>query len=394
MEKKSSGFYIREIPNFLALFISAFFLTSVSPIAIEMSKSLDTIPERMILIISYFMLGSFLGMAISPLLNRKIKRIYIFIVCYIIFFIQLFILIFSKSVLVFFIIYFFAGITMAVMWIQANSSMVESKVNNKGNVVNLGYIFYALSALLAPIVSSTLAKYGINWRYLYIIIIFLVVTNITLFIILRRNIDSLPPVEKTVPFKVLFKNRKANIYLLLTTIICFLYVISEAIVISWSPTFFRLYRFFDVQSAGLLLTFLWLGILAGRIIVIILARKMKTGQILIMLSAVSTASLVVLTFSRVEIISFSAIFVTGLGFSGIIPLLVSSAGNFFDKGKEIAISILFIVPQLGFSLAPYLSSSISRFNTLLSLATTVFFIAAAMVIIIVRMSYRKKAFSG
>ncbi len=392
MKKNNAGrLYIGEMPNFIALFITGFIVTSVSPILIEMSSSLSSVPETVILVISYYMLGSFCGMAISPFLSTKVKRLHILLTAYSAAVPIVAVLIFTNSVTVFHILYFFIGFCMSIIWIQVNASMVESRIENKSNVVNMGYIAYALSAIVGPIVSSTLARFGINWRYLYLITIIFLVSNIVFFLALRRNIDISPPKDKVVSFKALFNNKKVNIYLLLTTIITFLYVLTEAIVISWAPTFFRLYRFFDVQSAGLMMTFLWIGIVVGRVFISFFTSRMRTGYILVALSVISILSLAMVTFSQTELMSFVAIFFTGLGFSGIIPLLVSSAGKVFEKNKEVAITILFIVPQLSFSLAPYLATTISRVNVVLSLGITVLFMFLAMVMIVVRMVYRRNA---
>jgi MFS family permease len=381
--------YLIELPVFLHLFIDSFTVSSISPILIEMSASLSSSPDSVILVISFLMMGAILGIIISPLLAIKFRRPYIFLVSYSIFLPLLVILTFSESITVFYIIYFFIGTFLGSLWVQANTSMLESKIENKDNVITFGYITQGLGAVLAPVISSSLVKYGANWRYLYIVLIIIILSNIMLFVFLRKDMDTSHPFERLIPLKSLFKNKRTNIYLLLTLFAAFLSVLCSSIIISWGPTFFRIYRSFDVQSAGLILTFYWIGIILGRFFISLIISKIKIGYLLILLSTLSILSLIFVTISKTEIISFIAIFFVGLGFSGIIPLLVSSTTTVFIKGKEVVISILFILPTLSFFLAPFISTAISRVNMFLSFASTIFFMAVTMIVIISRTLYKK-----
>jgi len=269
--------------------------------------------------------------------------------------------------------------------------MIESTLENKDSVVNTGHGFYAIGAIISPIVSSNFVKSGINWRYLYYFVIFFIFLNIILFITLRRKIDNISPIHKTVSLKIVFANKKTNLYLFLTVIILFFYATAEAILVIWSPTFFRMFKHFDVQSAGLMLTILWIGVLSGRLLVGFLLYKIKTGYMLVILTLLSIVSLIFLVYSDIKFINYLAIFFAGFGFSGIMPLLVSSAGLFFSKGKEIIITILFLMPTVGYMSAPYLTRYISQRSMFFSIAITIFFMGVVLILVTIRMCYRRKA---
>ena len=391
MKKNAVINYFFELPNFLTLFIAAFYVSLISPILIEISNSLVSTIENVILLISYHMVGALFGSILSPFLNRKLKRINIFIIFYITLLPCLTILSFASNIIVFFLIYFFAGFIFGIIWIQANANMVESALDNKDSIVNTGHGFYAIGAITAPIVSSTFVKSGINWRYMYYFVIFFIIINIILFIILRRKIDNISPIQKTVSLKIVFANKKTNLYLFLTVIILFFYATAEAIVSIWSPTFFRILKHFDVRSAGLMLTILWIGVLSGRLLIGFLSYKIKTGYILVILALLSIISLIFLVYSDIKFINYLAIFFAGFGFSGIVPLLLSSASSFFPKGKEIIMTILFLMPTAGYMSAPYLTRYISQRSMFFSIAITIFFMGAVLVLVTIRMCYRKKA---
>jgi MFS family permease len=391
LKKNTAINYFFELPNFLSLFIGSFFISFVSPILIEIGNSFGSTVENVMLITSYYMIGSLFGMILSPFLNRKLKRIYIFIISYITLLPCITILSFIDNIIVFYCIYFFTGFIFGVIGIQANTNMAESTLENKDNVMNIGHSFFAIGAIIAPIISSNIVKSGVNWRYLYYFIIFFIVLNIILFIILRRKIDNAMPEQKAVSLKIVFANKKTNLYLFLTIIALFFYVIVETIVSIWSPTFFRILKHFDVQSAGLMLTILWIGIFSGRLLVGSLSYKIKTGYMLMILTIISIISLIFLIYSDIKFINYLAIFFTGFGFSGIVPLLVSSTGSFFPKGKEIIMTILFLMPAVAGMSAPYLTRNIAQRSMFFSIAITIFFMAAVMVLVTVRMYYEKKA---
>ena len=391
MKKNAIINYFFELPNFLSLFIAAFYVSLISPILIEISNSLGSTVENVILLISYHMVGALFGSILSPFLNRKLSRINIFIIFYIALLPCLIILSFASNIIVFFITYFFGGFIFGVIWIQANTNMIESTLENKDSVVNTGHGFYAIGAIISPIVSSNFVKSGINWRYLYYFVIFFIFLNIILFIKLRRKIDNISPIHKTISLKIVFANKKTNLYLFLTVIILFFYATAEAILVIWSPTFFRILKHFDVQSAGLMLTILWIGVLFGRLLVGFLSYRIKTGYMLVILTLLSIVSLIFLVYSDIKFINYLAIFFAGFGFSGILPLLVASAGSFFPKGKEIIMTILFLMPTAGYMSAPYLTRYISQRSMIFSIAVTIFFMGIVLVLVTIRMCYRRKA---
>src|SRR4030065_1036423 len=391
LKKNTAINYFFELPNFLALFIAAFFVYFTSPILIEIGDSFGSTVENIMLVTSYYMIGSIFGMILSPFLNRKLKRIYIFIISYITLLPCIIILSFIDNVIVFYCIYFITGFIFGVIGIQANTNMAESTLENKDSVMNIGHRFFAIGAIIAPIVSSNIVKSGINWRYLYYFIIFFIILNIILFTVLRRKIDNVMPEQKAVSLKIVFANKKTNLYLFLTMIALFFYVIAEMTVSIWSPTFFRILKHFDLKSAGLILTILWIGIFSGRLLVAFISHKIKTGYMLMILTIISIISLIFLIYSDIKFINYLAVFFTGFGFSAIVPLLISSTGSFFPKGKEIIMSIMFLMPAVAGISAPYLIRNIAQRSMIFSIAVTIFFIAAVMVLVIARMYYRKKA---
>lgn len=389
--KRSNLFnYLLEFPNFLSLFLLSFFMMLASPILLDISKSFGVSPEKMNLIITFFMIGEVVGFLILIFLSRKYNRSSILVLTYIIIIPALVGLILVTNLFFFYILYFVTGCLLGIIFMNANLSMLEGKVKNKDSVVNLGHGFFAIGALTSPFITSSLINKQINWRLIYIVVIGFAIISLISYIIVNKNKQDIPSSEKEViPIKKLFKNRKRNIYLILTAILMLFYVMSEVTVFSWAPTFFRVEKSFSLSDASLVALIFWLGILAGRLIISFLSYKYKAGILLIALSAISLIGLILAIFSSAQSINFLGVGITGLGFSGIPPLLISSAGRIFGPGREISLTILFVIGVTSGSIIPYIISLIANYSFLLSIVIAIIFMFIFAIFVFIRKNYRK-----
>lgn len=389
--KRSNLFnYLLEFPNFLSLFLFSFFMMLASPILLDISKSFGVSPEKMNLIITFFMIGEVVGFLILIFLSRKYNRSSILILTYIIIIPALVGLILVTNLFFFYILYFVTGCLLGIIFMNANLSMLEGKVKNKDSVVNLGHGFFAIGALTSPFITSSLINKQINWRLIYIIVIGFAIISLISYLIVNKNKQDIPSPEKeAIPIKKLFKNRKRNIYLILTAVLMLFYVMSEVTVFSWAPTFFRVVKSFSLSDASLIALIFWLGILAGRLIISFLSYKYRAGVLLIALSAISLIGLILAIFSSAQSINFLGVAITGLGFSGIPPLLISSAGRIFGPGREISLTILFVIGATSGSIIPYIISLIANYSFLLSIVIAILFMFIFAIFVFIRKNYRK-----
>jgi len=382
--------YLMEFPNYLSLFLFSFFMMLASPILLDISKYFGVSPERMNLIITYFMIGEVIGFILLIFLNRKYNRKTIVLWMYILIIPTLIGLTLVTHLVFFNILYFFAGCILGIIFMNANLSMLEGDVKNKDSVINLGHGFFAIGALTSPFLTSTLINKQINWRLIYIIVLsFAVISLISYLIVNKNKQDSSSPEKEAIPIKKLFKDKKRNIYLILTAILMLFYVMSEVTVFSWAPTFFRIMKFFSLNSASLVASVFWLGILIGRLIISFLSYRFKAGALLMALSVISLLGLALAIFPTNQIINFFGIGFIGLGFSGIPPLLISSGGRIFGSGREISLTLLFVVGVTSGSMIPFIISRIANYNFLMSMLIAIIFMVMFGVFVFIRKTYRK-----
>ena len=390
MKNNNLANYLLEFPNFLSMFLFSFFMMLASPILLDISKYFKVTPENMNLIITFFMLGEVLGLMSLIFLNKKFKSGKIIITTYILLIPILVGLSLVASLIFFYLLYFIAGFLLGIIFMNANTSMLEGRVKNKDSVVNLGHGFFAIGAPISPIFASTIINKQYSWRILYLIVIGLVFISLASYIFTdRKKQVGLLEKKENLPLKKVFKHKNKNIYMALTVILMLLYVMSEVTIFSWAPTFFRMEKLFDIYSAGLIVSVFWIGILAGRLIISFLSYKIKAGTLLILLSIISIIGLIVAIFPVNQIINFIGAGLIGLGFSGIPPLLISSAGKIFGSGKELSLTILFIVGIASGSIIPFAIRLIAGYNFFLSIAISLLFMTVFIIFVFIRKNYRK-----
>ena len=391
MKNNNLTSYVLEFPNFLSMFLFSFFMMLASPILVDISSYFNVTPENMNLIITFYMMGEVIGIISLILLNKKFRSSKVIIATYILLIPVLIGLSMVTSLIFFYVLYLCAGILLGILFMNSNTSMLEGKVKNKDSIVNLGHGFFAIGALISPIFASNAVKNNISWRMLYLVVIGLVIISLASYIFsIRKNQPDLPDKKDNVSMKEFFKCKEKNIYMVFTVILMLFYVMSEVTIFSWAPTFFRIEKLFDISSAGLIVSVFWIGILAGRLIISFLSYKLKAGTLLIMLSVVSIIGLIVAIFPINHIINFIGAALIGLGFSGIPPLLISTAGKIFGSGKELSLTILFVVGITSGSIIPFAIRLIAGYNFFLSIAMSLIFMVGFIVFVFIRKNYRKK----
>ncbi len=380
-----------EFPNYLSLFLFSFFMMLASPILLDISKNFNIAPERMNLIITCFMIGEVVGITTLIFLNRRFNRSKIVIWTYILFIPILTGLIFTKSLILFYILYFISGCFLGIIFMNANLRMLEGKVKNKDSIVNLGYGFFAIGALISPLIASSMVNNQINWRLIYLIVIGITVVSLISFVFINKKDQTGLSVEKNnISFKEIFKYRGKNIYMVFTAILMLFYVMSEVTIFSWAPTFFRVEKLFDLYSASLVASLFWLGILVGRLLISFLSYRFKAGILLFVLSIISLIGLSLAIFPMSQVINLTGAGLIGLGFSGVPPLLISSAGRIFGSGREdISLTLLFVVGITSGSIIPFVISLLANYSFLASMVLAIIFMILFTIFVIIRKNYRK-----
>lgn len=386
--------YLLEIPNYLSIFIFPLFFLTLSPILLDISASTGIKTGDFNLVFTFFTIGSVIGQLTSIQYNRRSSPLAVVVAGFIVLIPVTFALSRISSLYAFYILYLISGYILGVIWLQANNNIMRSRIKNKDRLISSALSFYPIGAFVAPYISTSIVGRGMNWQILYYILIFLIIIIIILYLTITRRIGYLSlKRDQKISLKEIFTDKRRNILFILTAVMLVVYTISETVIATWAPTFFRTERAYNIGDAALVISLFWGGILVGRVIAGILSGKIRAYYLVLILSLTAVLSTVSIYFSGSRNLDLIIIVIVGLGYSAIFPLLVSTGSNVYKMGSGVLLTILFAAANLGVSLTPYMTRFFSGFSMLLSISLApvfmMVFIILSITIIIYSRSIKK-----
>ena len=389
--------YLRETPNFLALFLSMVFIILPSVLLLDISNSTGIFVEDLSRIFAYFLIGNTIGILTSELIIKKFNKLCIIILFYIAIIICLVVFLYIPGILyIFSILFFIIGFFSGTIFIQANKSLFENEIKNKDKLVNIAFGFQALGAFTTPFVASALVNIGRGWKpAFYFLIIMIFITIIAYFTITKSRIkkEKRKVEQKNSPgLMSIFIDRKKNYFFIITIISIISYYISETILLTWSPTFFRVERLFDFQSAGIIISIFWAAVGIGRVVTSILSDKIPGPYIMIALSMLAAGSMSFAFLCDLKYVIFIAFFLIGLGCSSIPTLLFSSGGILYKKGRGVLTTMIFTAGSSGMFIAPLLVKPALENGYIFSIFLSVIFMGVTFLILLIRLIFKKRYF--
>jgi MFS family permease len=384
--------YLLQIPNFLTLFLIPIAFLSIGPILIEIGKEFNTAPENINLIFTFFPAGMVAGQLTSTFYNRRFKRSFIILTAYTIMVAINVYLFFSKNLYSYFILSMIAGYMLGINYVQSSENILACSIKNKDRLFILMVIFYPIGALIAPFISSVLINNGVSWRYTFIIIAILIFLTALLYILISLKGQNRIIAEevKRVPFKEIFVSRRKNIIFMVTLLMAAIYLVSETVISTWTPTYLRLAKGFDIYSSALSITILMIFMIIGRILAAIVAGRYEAKIIMLILSAIAISSIIFIFMSNTRFLVFIAMALAGLGYSAMYPLIISSGSTIYEKGRGFLISIIFASAYFGKTLAPYMTKLIAEFNLSFSMTVSLIFSGVSSLLILFLVLFERK----
>ncbi len=145
-----------------------------------------------------------------------------------------------------------------------------------------------------------------------------------------------------------------NPYILLMVIGIFLYVGSEVSMSAKLPNFLEAKFDFDIKEKGLFGTlFFFLSLMTGRFLGGVILNWLSPKRFLIITSILSILGIAGLFIASSQVLAFVFIFVTGLGFANIFPLIFSITVDALPE-RSNEISGLMITAIIGGAFVPIL----------------------------------------
>jgi fucose permease len=386
---------------YFTISIFAITFTIASPVMIEIGGSVSQPISNMGLLMTIFSTGFVTGSLLTGLFTRFMPKAYILNISLAVQALFLLLFPFSHSFILMLVVYFIIG--MCGGFIETLVSLMIPEINkeNAGYYLNIAQVFFGVGAFLGPYISSIAVRIGLNWEISYYLLAFLSFLSFIFFSILRVKCRSLVPVSgfniggiggKATNKSAVFSSLTVKL-ILLFSFAMLMYVASEDGLNAWIPTFFRLERGFSAYQASQILSFYWLAIAAGRLLIAFLVKKISILKVTIIISILSVLSAFAGIMVANKYLNLALFILTGLFFSGIWPNILALAMQYFknDARREAFISLIIAVGGIGALMAPWVVGSIFKISNLFTgLLLCVLFIFIVVVLLILLSRHKMK----
>ncbi len=223
--------------------------------------------------------------------------------------------------------------------------------------LSLGQFIKAIGSLSGPVLPALAASWwGSDWKILFPV--YSIALLITFVFVSALRIDE-QSMEKSAHATfascfALLKNR----FVLTMVLAIFVYVGAEVCMSSGIPLYLEKAFNVNLSTIGILGTgAFFLALMTGRFLGSVILSKLNPGRFFVITSVVSVAGLLGL-FTGIEAVAVAAVFIIGLGFANIFPLIFSITVDAMpDRANEL--SGLMIMAIVGGAILPPLMGLIA-----------------------------------
>ena len=275
------------------------------------------------------------------------------------------------------ILNFGIGIGQGCAEVVTNFGVIRMERPGESRLMNLVHASFCVGGVIGPLgVGAYIGlaeRGGFDWRLLYPVIGALVVVAVVMFARLRFPDEPQPggshpdetgasPAGARVPTPVLA----------LLTLMLLCYVGAELGFSSWVSEYFVVVRSATPSFGALMVSVLWLGVLAGRLGFSFWFRSDRQDLAVVGLAVASGLSILLLRAVGTLGAAVLAVLLTGLGFSGVYPMVMTLVGRWFRSARAVGIAAT--GGGLGSFLFPFLMGFLGE---ILGIESSILFCAAA-----------------
>lgn len=228
----------------------------------------------------------------------------------------------------FFMFNFLIGVGNGILEGLTNALIIHLHPDKSSLYLNLAHAFFALGALIAPLIGGWLMSVS-GWQAIFYLN---AVTSFVLFISLLPQACPTFRSDQGIKLKVLLYLAKNRIFLLLSLSIA-LYVAAEVGLIAWLVEYLRVNPNFRLSQfeSGLFLSCFWLAMLAGRFVYGWWVEK-TSPTFALSVSSIGGTIIIILFLTTANVgIAALLIFLYGISLSGMYATIFSLAGDRFPQ---------------------------------------------------------------
>jgi len=211
------------------------------------------------------------------------------------------------------------GIGNTILQVSANPLLLDySSDETKAANLSLSQLIKAIASMRGPVIVAGLAKYTGNWRLVFPL--YAVISFLSAFWLYSIKIEESRPEKEPASLKTVVQILK-NPFVLIMVLSIFFQVGFDVSMNSNIANYLKTRYSISLETASLGISIYFASLMAGRLLGSILLRKVNTKIFLITSTLVTLAGLLGILASPTLRFTWILIFITGLGFSNIFPLV-------------------------------------------------------------------------
>lgn len=225
-----------------------------------------------------------------------------------------------------FVFLFFIGAGTGMLEGLGNALIIHLQPENKGLYVNLAHAFFALGAIIAPIVDSYIMKFS-GWGVVFYLSA--AISFSLMFMLLLVRCPSFKMSEKLSSLH-LRKFLKNKTFIMLNTAMIF-YVGAESGFLNWIGEYLKTNPSFSFSQmkSGLAISYFWIAVLCGRTIYGWIVKKFSYEIPLLISCIGGTISIALIVLTRNALVGIWLMVLCGLFLSGIPATIYAISGEKF-----------------------------------------------------------------
>ena len=207
-----------------------------------------------------------------------------------------------------------------------SSGIINRLARGDAGLMNGVHAFFAVGACLAPLLLLISVQGALGWQGAVLILAALGVIPLVSGMRMKLREERKETGKKTSSWGF-FRERDFWI----SEGILFCYMTVETAVIGWAVTYFSDSGVAAEGYAQVLNIICWAAVLAGRILIVFLAKKLTTARLLLILSVFACAAYLLMLSAHSPGSMFLVMILLGLGFSGAFGCCITNAGEIFNR---------------------------------------------------------------
>ncbi len=211
------------------------------------------------------------------------------------------------------------GIGNTILQVSANPLLIDiSSDDTKAANLSLSQLIKAIASMLGPMITAGLALYTGNWKMVFPV--FAAISLISAIWLNSVKIEESKPEKAPATFKSSFALLK-NPYILITILAIFFMVGFDVAMNTNIATFIKSKFPVSLEIASMGIVIYFASLMSGRAIGAILLRKINIKVFMVVSTLLAIAGLIGIILSNNLLTTQILIFITGLGFSNVFPIM-------------------------------------------------------------------------